>query len=339
MIGNIITVSATGPKDELHDGRRKNWFWDSNCIFDLGLSCYAIVVRLYLARCAGENRVAWPSLSNIAAHCGISRKTAKRAIDELIANGLLAKEARVTDLGDYTSNIYILIDPESADNNTMPSWEGGRVPQTLPCNEMPGVGYHRPYLGSDRPYVGSEVHSKNTKLRITSEEDVVVVKTIPGEKPAGTVEQQEPSQCAGMVTGLPASFEAVAQEASLFNCMEDENKPETLGHEQDRLKNPVAPEAAAEIQELFIKTAGYPLPEAALNELASYPPEYVEQKIKMLESGKGKANAVGWLLEACREDYRRLPGPKSARKGKGKLPRPPGSSKKHDKYRELYRLV
>lgn len=81
------------------------------------------------------------------------------------------------------------------------------------------------------------------------------------------------------------------------------------------------------------------MPETALNELASYPPGYVEQKIKMLESGKEKTNTVGWLLEACREDYRHLPGPKPARKGKGKLPRAPGDGKEHDKYRELYRLV
>jgi hypothetical protein len=60
----------------LQDGRRKNWFWESNSIFDCNLSCYALVVRLYLARCAGENRVAFPSISNIAAHGGISPTSA-----------------------------------------------------------------------------------------------------------------------------------------------------------------------------------------------------------------------------------------------------------------------
>ncbi|WP_080996758.1 helix-turn-helix domain-containing protein [Neomoorella thermoacetica] len=335
-MSDMIMAPVSEPGDELRDGRRKNWFWDNNCIFDLGLSCYAIVVRLYLARCAGENRVAWPSLSNIAAHCGISRKTAKRAIDELIARGLLAKEARVTDLGDYTSNIYTLREPGPGEFTSMPSGEGGRVPQTLPCNEMPGVGYHRPYLGSDRPYVGSEVHSKNTKLRITSEEDVVVVKAAPGEKSAGAGGQQEPTQCADMVIGLPASTGPVLQEVPPVNTEGDGNKPGTTGNEQDRPESLEVPEAAAQIQELFIKTAGYPLPEGALKELAGYASEYVTQKIKMLENGKEKANAVGWLLEACREDYRHLP---RAKKGKGKLPRPPGSSKEHDKYRELYRLV
>ncbi|BCV20399.1 hypothetical protein [Moorella sp. Hama-1] len=121
-----------------------------------------------------------------------------------------------------------------------------------------------------------------------------------------------------------------------MNTEGDGNKPGTTGNEQDRPESLEVPEAAAQIQELFIKTAGYPLPEGALKELAGYPPEYVTQKIKMLENGKEKANAVGWLLEACREDYRHLP---RAKKGKRKLPRPPGSSKEHDKYRELYRLV
>lgn len=339
-MSDMIMAPVSEPRDELHDGRRKNWFWDSNCIFDLGLSCYAIVVRLYLARCAGENRVAWPSLSNIAAHCGISRKTAKRAIDELIERGLLAKEARVTDLGDYTSNIYTLKEPEPGEFAAMPSGEGGRVPQTLPCNEMPGVGYHRPYLGSDRPYVGSQVHSKNTKLRITSEEDVVV-KAAPGQNPAGTGGQQEAACPGSGETCASESPRTGNQENSPANNGETRDKKKPAGCGPLRLESLAVPDAATKIQELFIKIAGYPLPEGALKELAGYPLEYVAQKIEMLESGKEKANMVGWLLEACRENYQHLPGPKPARKGKGKgkLPRPPRPSRDHDKYRDLYRLV
>jgi hypothetical protein len=115
------------------------------------------------------------------------------------------------------------------------------------------------------------------------------------------------------------------------------------GGEPDQPERQTEPETAEKIQELFIKTTGYPLSEAALNELVGYPPGYVEQKIKMLESGKEKANTVGWLLEACREDYRHLPGPKPAGKptwkGKEKPPGLSAHSKDYDKYRELYRLV
>lgn len=88
-----------------------------------------------------------------------------------------------------------------------------------------------------------------------------------------------------------------------------------------------------------MEAVGNPLPGEIVSELSGYPLDYVLGKIAMMKQGKEKSNAVGWLLEACREDYRHLPGPKPARKGKGKLPRPPGSSKEHDKYRELYRLV
>lgn len=90
---------------------QKNWFWDQNSIFDLGLSCYALVVRFYLARCAGEKETACPPLSDIAAHCGISRKTVRKAIDELVARDLITKEARFSEFGDQNSNIYTLLDP------------------------------------------------------------------------------------------------------------------------------------------------------------------------------------------------------------------------------------
>lgn len=130
----------------LQDSGRRNWFWDHNYIFELGLSCHAIVVRLYLAKCAGKNRQAWPSLSNIAAHCGISRKTAKRAINELIQKGLLHKEILVSEAGDYASNVYISTDPEQLDpGRPKPgdriiekSGEGRGILHTSPCNEMSG---------------------------------------------------------------------------------------------------------------------------------------------------------------------------------------------------------
>ncbi|MGB9905543.1 MAG: hypothetical protein ACPLQO_12895 [Desulfotomaculales bacterium] len=170
------------------------------------------------------------------------------------------------------------------------------------------------------------MHSKNTKLRITSEENVVVVEAAPSEKPEGpawATGQQEPIQCTDRVTGLPASTGPSLQKVPAEGWPESTAIPKA--------------EAKVKIQELFTKTAGYTLPEAALNELVGYPKEYVEQKIRMLQTGKEKANTVGWLLEACREDYRHLPGPKAAGKERRKPPRLP-DSRDDDKYRELYRL-
>jgi len=328
---NRMEAAYIEPRNELHDCRRKNWFWDSNCIFDLGLSCYAIVVRLYLARCAGEKRVAWPSLSNIAAHCGISRKTAKKAVDELVERGLLAKEARITELGDYTSNIYTLKDPGQEEAAAGMAGEGGRVPQTLPCNEMPGVGYHRPYLGSDRPYVGSVVHSKNTKLRITSEEDVVVVAPGCGEKGGEDSGCHEAAAEEGRYAGVDL---APPVDEMKKTVIEEEPGGECLGEEITEQND-----KAGKINAAFSETTGHPLPPKALDELVQYPLDYVLRKIDLAKEGKEKMNVVGWLLEACREDYKHLPGAKLSRKRKPKPPRSPGTRGGHDKYGELYRLV
>jgi len=78
-----------------------------------------------------------------------------------------------------------------------------------------------------------------------------------------------------------------------------------------------------------------------LEELMNYPLEYVLTKIAMVEVGKEKINAPGWLLEACREDYQYLPV--KARKRRASQKSPPATklpeTSKDDKYRDLYRLV
>ncbi|MGB9662825.1 MAG: helix-turn-helix domain-containing protein [Moorellaceae bacterium] len=100
-------------------------------------------------------------------------------------------------------------------------------------------------------------------------------------------------------------------------------------------------ETALQIQEAFTKIAGRALDDKALEELISYPLEYVLAKIAMAEVGKDKTNAIGWLLEACRENYQHLPlKAKKKRSGRKSSPAPklPDTSK-DDKYRDLYRLV
>lgn len=352
---NRMETAYIEPRDELHDGRRKNWFWDSNAIFDLGLSCHAIVVRLYLARCAGEGRKSWPSIANIASHCSISRATVKRAIAELEEKGLLRKETRQDEDGEYRSNIYTLLDPSdtiAGQGKEIPG-RGSGLQQNLPCHEIAGVGSDRTYyppgvvgshrtgVGSHRTYPGSERATNNNQLTITSEEDVVVVKAGVSQNLGGAGGREKEVGCADSTKEHPGDR---VLGGSLTGMAGTKTVLETgAGGEPDQPERQTEPEAADRIQELFIKTTGYPLPEAALNELVDYPTGYVEQKIKMLESGKEKTNTIGWLLEACREDYRYLPGPKPAGKptwkGKEKPPGLSAHSKDYDKYRELYRLV
>ncbi len=99
--------------DGLTDGRRKDWFWDYNDIFEADLSVHAKIIRLYLARCAdNQSRQSFPSINTIAKKCSVSPATAKRALKELEDKKWIKKTMRKKQSGDYTSNIYTLTYPE-----------------------------------------------------------------------------------------------------------------------------------------------------------------------------------------------------------------------------------
>lgn len=180
--------------EKLHDGRPKNWFWDYNTVFGSDLSVHAKIVRLYLARCASNgSRQAWPSLNNIAEHCGISRATVKRALAELLEAGWLTKETRRSNQGDFASTIYTLqAPPQSSPDKPVGGLapveptlsrddrEGGGLSESLPCPDLIGVGSDRAKgrlsesqrVGSVGAYVGSggapnKTKDNNTKLNNT----------------------------------------------------------------------------------------------------------------------------------------------------------------------------
>lgn len=94
------------------DFRKKNWFWDFNSVFESDLSPYAKLVRLFLARCAdNETRASYPSLNTICAHCGISKHTVIKAINELENKKWIKKNIRYTKKSEYgnveyTSRVY-----------------------------------------------------------------------------------------------------------------------------------------------------------------------------------------------------------------------------------------
>ena len=96
----------------LRDGRRRSWFWAHNAIWDVpGLSAHAILVYLYLCRCADAGGTCWPSRSTIARACRISKDSVDRAIKQLCERGLLMKESRQGPDGAYSSNLYTILDP------------------------------------------------------------------------------------------------------------------------------------------------------------------------------------------------------------------------------------
>ena len=69
------------------------------------------LVYIYLCRCANQGSRAFPSYADIAKKCGISKRTAIRAIEVLRENGFLKKFPR-----QLQSNVYELTEPEEIVN-------------------------------------------------------------------------------------------------------------------------------------------------------------------------------------------------------------------------------
>ncbi len=164
----------SGKEVILRDERRKNWFWDYNSVFRSNLTAHAKLVRLYLAQCANRDRMAWPSMKTIADACGISRATAKRAVNELVEEGWLKKMIRQKESGEYISNVFELCDPPDQDERERKTDQhGGGVTQTLPCHDLTGgVGSEGTGIGSHRTGVGSERAINNTNITILKEQDI-----------------------------------------------------------------------------------------------------------------------------------------------------------------------
>lgn len=102
--------------------RAKNWFYSYNAIFDYPISEHAKIAYLYLCRCADADGQSFPSYNTIGEKCSFSRRTAIRAITELLEIGLLEKYGRIKEDGEQTSNLYYINEPA----------EGGSATQSPP---------------------------------------------------------------------------------------------------------------------------------------------------------------------------------------------------------------
>ena len=128
-------------KDNLRDGRVRNWFYLENDLLDReDLSIYEKTVYIVIARYVNDENKAFPSYETIARKGSMAKVQAKRVVKSLIEKGLLKKEARKNKCNrSYTSNLYTLFNPNSKkedknDKNKVVShrYQGG-VPQ------IPGV--------------------------------------------------------------------------------------------------------------------------------------------------------------------------------------------------------
>ena len=73
---------------------------------DTELPPRARAVYMYLKDRANKNGECWPGIRRIARELGMSRSTAIRALNDLVAAGYVTKEHRKRDNGGNTSNMY-----------------------------------------------------------------------------------------------------------------------------------------------------------------------------------------------------------------------------------------
>ena len=138
-------------KDNLRDGRVKNWFYLENELLDReDLTIYEKTVYIVIARYVNGENKAFPSYETIANKGSMSRSKAKYVVNSLVQKGLLKKEFRKSkDNNCYTSNLYTLLNPKTKDKKGV-----GHV-----------VTYPRSY--SDLP-LGHDVTPNNTSIKKTN---------------------------------------------------------------------------------------------------------------------------------------------------------------------------
>ena len=73
---------------------------------DQELSHRAKAVYIYLKDHANKEGICWPGINTIAAGLNLSRSTVKRALNELVKEGLVEKSGRWRENGSLTSNLY-----------------------------------------------------------------------------------------------------------------------------------------------------------------------------------------------------------------------------------------
>jgi len=128
-------------KDNLRDGRVKNWFYLENDLLDReDLTIYEKTVYIVIARYVNGENKAFPSYETIAKKGSMAKVQAMRVVKSLTQKGLLKKEARRNkDNEGSTSNLYTLLNPKPKDKNNDDKNEGvsDRYPGSVP--QIPGV--------------------------------------------------------------------------------------------------------------------------------------------------------------------------------------------------------
>ena len=128
-------------RDNLRDGRVKNWFYLENYLLDReDLTIYEKTVYIVIARYVNGENKAFPSYETIAKKGSMAKVQAKRVAKSLTKKGLLKKEVRKTkDNKGYTSNLYTLLNPKPKDKSNINKGGVVSVRYQSSTSQIPGV--------------------------------------------------------------------------------------------------------------------------------------------------------------------------------------------------------
>jgi len=143
-------------KDNLRDGRVRNWFYLENDLLDRqDLTIYEKMIYIVIARYVDKEDKAFPSIPTIAKKGSMSERQVQTIINSLVKKGLLKKESRINKYNkSKTSNLYTLL---SVKRNQSDKDKGDEV-----VHDMHHSGEH------GAPPLVNEVHPNNTNIKKTS---------------------------------------------------------------------------------------------------------------------------------------------------------------------------
>jgi DNA-binding transcriptional MocR family regulator len=180
------------------------FFKSPNDIFDYNLSEHEIIVYLYLCRCGNNKEFAYPSYSTIAKKCGMNKRTAQRAIEDLLDRKLIKKENRFKNNEQLSNNFSInmpkstLLKPvdekpkhireSKKQDKLMVSSDNGMDTQSLPMDreslpiDTQSLGVvTESHPGIDRESPKEELNKKNYIKKNKEEEIVEEEQNLAGE--------------------------------------------------------------------------------------------------------------------------------------------------------------
>jgi DNA-binding MarR family transcriptional regulator len=83
-------------RDNLRDGRVKNWFYLENDLLDReDLTIYEKMIYIVIARFVDKEDRAFPSVPTIAKNGSMSERQVQMIINSLVRKGLIKKESRM----------------------------------------------------------------------------------------------------------------------------------------------------------------------------------------------------------------------------------------------------